>query len=151
METKLKLKEGEVLNILIGRLKKTKSEVAIDLNISDQTLSKAFNSEFLTSNIKQRSAAYLGVSESFFSGWYVSNLSEGEWNVMNEPDVKYESRIKVDELTAGEVMRYLEEKDRRHYEERARLLGIIENLTKSKWYENFATGVAVQCICIRAK
>lgn len=132
METKLKLKEGEVLNILIGRLKKTKSEVAIDLNISDQTLSKAFNSEFLTSNIKQRSAAYLGVSESFFSGWYVSNLSEGEWNVMNEPDVKYESRIKVDELTAGEVMRYLEEKDRRHYEERARLLGIIENLTKSK-------------------
>ena len=44
----------------------------------------------------------------------------------------YEREFRLDSLTAAEVMRYLEEKDRRHYEERARLLGIIENLTKLK-------------------
>lgn len=51
--------------------------------------------------------------------------------MMNEPDIKYDKK-KVDDMTAAEVLRYLEEKDRRHYEERARLLGIIENLTKTK-------------------
>lgn len=50
MGSKIKLKEGEVLNILVGRLKKSKSEIALDLNVSDQTLSKAFASEVLTLN-----------------------------------------------------------------------------------------------------
>ena len=108
METKIKLKEGEVLGILIGRLQKPKSEVAIDLNISDQTLSKSFNSEILTLNIKQRAAAYLGVVESYFSGWYVPNLSDADFDALKEPDVKYGKRVKVDELTAAEVLRYLE-------------------------------------------
>lgn len=132
MGSKLKLKEGEVLNILIGRLKKTKSEVAVDLNISDQTLSKAFASEFLTLNIKQRAASYLGVSESYFSGWFVPDLSDAEFEALNEPVGQYGKGGGGCELTAGEVMRYLEEKDRQHYAERNRLLTIIENLTKSK-------------------
>lgn len=129
MESKLKLKEGEVLNILIGRLKKTKSEVAIDLNISDQTLSKAFGSEFLTENIKRRAAQYLGVVESYFGGWYVPDLCDADFDQLNEPEPVYEKATNG-VLTASDVMKYLEEKDRRHYAERDRLLGIIEALSK---------------------
>ena len=131
MGSNIKLKEGEVLNILMGRLKKSKSEIAIDLNISDQTLSKAFASEFLTLNIKHRAAAYLGVKESYFSGWYVADMDGADFDALNEPDPVYvRGGSGSDPLTAAQVMNYLEEKDRRHYEERARLLGIIENLTR---------------------
>ena len=115
---------------MIKRLNKDKSEIAVDLNISVQTLSKAFSSEFLTRNIRQRAAAYLDVPESFFGGWYVPNLSDSDFDVVSEPAVKYEREWRIDSLPAAEVRRYLEEKDRRHWEERARLLGIIENLTK---------------------
>ena len=115
---------------MIKRLNKDKSEIAVDLNISVQTLSKSFSSEFLTRNIRERAAAYLNVPESFFGGWYIPNLSDSDFNLVEEPAVKYERELRIDSLTAGEVMRYLEEKDRRHYDERARLLGIIENLTK---------------------
>lgn len=139
MTSKLKLKEGEVFSILVGRLKKSKSEVASDLKISDQTLSKSFSSELLTTNIKRRAAEYLKVAESYFTGWYIPNLSESDFDMLKEPDVKYENRILLDELTAGQVMKYLEEKDIRfeeerirHYRERERLLAIIENLTKPK-------------------
>lgn len=48
--------------------------------------------------------------------------------VVNEDQPAYGDDI--EEMTVGEAMRYLEEKDRRHYEERGRLLAIIENLTK---------------------
>lgn len=132
MGSKIKLKEGEVLNILVGRLKKSKSEIALDLNISDQTLSKAFASEVLTLNMKQRAAAYLGVTEGYFSGWYVSDLDGADFDALNEPEPVYVKAPPMEPLTAAQVMNYLEEKDRRHYEERARLLGIIENLTKPK-------------------
>ena len=131
MDSKIKLKEGEVLNFLLSRLKKSKSEVALDLNISDQTLSKAFASEVLTLNMKQRAAAYLGVSPSYFSGWYVADTADGDFDVVQEPEPVYvRGGSGSGPLTAAQVMNYLEEKDRRHYEERARLLGIIENLTK---------------------
>lgn len=130
MDSKIKLKEGEVLNILVSRLKKSKSEIALDLNISDQTLSKAFASEILTLNMKQRAAAYLGVSAGYFSGWYVADLDVGDFDVLQEEAPVYVKGARGgDPLTAAQVMNYLEEKDRRHYEERARLLGIIENLT----------------------
>ena len=133
MDSKIKLKEGEVLNILVSRLKKSKSEIALDLNFSEQTLSKAFASEVLTLNMKQRAAAYLGVKESYFSGWYVADLDGADFDALNEPEPVYvRGSSGSDPLTAVQVMNYLEEKDRRHYEERARLLGIIENLTKPK-------------------
>lgn len=112
MTTKFKLKEGEVLGILIGRLRKSKSEVAEDLKISVQTLSKSFASELLTSNIKRKAANYLNVVESYFSGWYVPNLSESDFDSLNEPEMKYENKMGLDELTASEVMKYLEERDR---------------------------------------
>lgn len=132
MGSKIKLKEGEVLNILVGRLKKSKSEIALDLNVSDQTLSKAFASEVLTLNMKQRAAAYLGVKESYFSGWYVADLDNDDFDALQEPEPVYLRASSSEPLTAKQVMDYLEEKDRRHYDERARLLGIIENLTKPK-------------------
>ena len=138
MTTKFKLKEGEVLGILIGRLRKSKSEVAEDLKISVQTLSKSFASELLTSNIKRKAANYLNVVESYFSGWYVPNLSESDFDSLDEPEMKYENKMGLEELTASEVMKYLEERDRRfdeerirYYKERDRLLAIIENLTKT--------------------
>lgn len=141
MESKIKLREGEVLDFMVKRLNKDKSEIAADLNISVQSLSKSFSSEFLTRNIKQRAAAYLGVPESFFGGWYVPNLSDDDVAaaVVEEPRLEYRRTERVGELTAEQVLKYLEEKDRwfegermRHFEERGRLLTIIENLTKPK-------------------
>lgn len=137
MESKIKLREGEVFDILVKRLNKDKSEIAIELNISVQTLSKAFASEILTRNIRQRAAILLGVPESFFNGWYVPNLKDDDIGIVEEPRLEYQRAGQVGELTADQVLKYLEEKDKwfegervRHYEERARLLGIIENLTK---------------------
>jgi hypothetical protein len=77
----------------------------------------------LTTKIKKASSALFKVDVSFFD--------------FNEIGVEYEKDVKMEEtpnmleeMSVSEVLRYLEEKDRRHYEERARLLGIIENLTK---------------------
>lgn len=67
--------------------------------------------------------------ESYFGGWYIPDLSDGDFDQLNEPEPVYEKATNG-VLTAAEVMKYLEEKDRRHYEERDRLLGIIEALTK---------------------
>lgn len=139
MDSKIKLREGEVLDILVKRLNKEKSEIAGALNITPQHLSNVFKSEFLTQNIKQRAAVLFGVPESFFGGWYLPNLSDDDLaDMVEESRFEYrKGRGGVNDLTAGEVFKYLEEKDRwfegervRHFEERGRLLAIIENLTK---------------------
>ena len=90
MESKIKLREGEVFDILVKRLNKDKSEIAIELNISVQTLSKAFASEILTRNIRQRAAILLGVPESFFNGWYVPNLKDDDIGIVEEPRLEYQ-------------------------------------------------------------
>lgn len=71
MERKIKLKEGEVLNILVSRTRKTKSEIANDLEISDQHLANSFKSESLTQNVRAKAAALLGVEDWYFNGYYV--------------------------------------------------------------------------------
>lgn len=115
---------------------KSVTDVAKLLEIHPNHLSKIFKSEYLTSKIKSKAAKVFGVDESIFSGNTIANFSH---SVVSEPEVKYQKNGRVHELTAAEVLNYLEEKDRtfeeerkRHYEERARLLGIIENLTKPK-------------------
>lgn len=120
MESKIKLREGEVFDILVKRLNKDKSEIAIELNISVQTLSKAFASEILTRNIRQRAAILLGVPESFFNGWYVPNLKDDDIGIVEEPRLEYQRAGQVGELTADQVLKYLEEKDKWFEEERVR-------------------------------
>lgn len=136
MNDKTALKEGETLLILQRKSDMSVAEVAKLLEIHPNHLSKIFKSEFLTSKIKSKAAKIFGVSEYVFSGNSVSNFPN---SMVSEPETKYQRRLKAEDLTAAEVLKYLEEKDRcfederrRHYDERARLLGIIENLTKPK-------------------
>ena len=125
MNVKTTLKEGEVLLLLQRKSGKTVAEVAHLLEIHPNHLSKIFKSEKLTSKIRNKAALIFGVQENDFSGNSIAEFPQSA----NEPDVKYDSK-KIEDLSASEVMRFLEEKDRRHYEERGRLLAIIENLTK---------------------
>lgn len=94
-------------------------------------MSKLFKSEVLTLKVKSGAAALFGVDESVFDSGLYPDVPEVDPVYANEKAAGgYEQGRRLDNLTAAEVMKYLEEKDRRHYEERARLLGIIENLTK---------------------
>lgn len=127
MNVKTTLKEGEVLLLLQRKSGKTVAEVAHLLEIHPNHLSKIFKSEKLTSKIRNKAALIFGVQENDFSGNSIAEFPQSA----NEPDVKYDSK-KIEDLSASEVMRFLEEKDERHYIERGRLLAIIENLTKPK-------------------
>lgn len=125
MIEKKALKEGQVLLLLQRNSGKSVKEVAQLLEIHPNHLSKIFKSEKLTAKIRNKAAILFDVQESDFSGNTIAEFPQSA----NEPDVKYEKR-KVEEMSAAEVLRYLEEKDKRHFEERGRLLSIIENLTK---------------------
>lgn len=121
--------QGDIL--LINRSNLSKTDVANYLNIHPAHLSKLFKSEVLTQKIRKGAAALFGVGEEVFDSGLYPDVPEIDAIYVNEKVAGvYERELRIDSLTAGEVMRYLEEKDRRHYDERARLLGIIENLTK---------------------
>jgi len=129
--------EGEALLLLVKRSKKTNAEIAKMLDIHPNHLSKLFKSEKLTIKVKQKAALLFGVDVSVFEGKYLPQIPGFDFEV-DEPEIVY-NRENFGDMTAADAMRYLEEKDKRHYEERerhfeerARLLGIIENLTKSK-------------------
>jgi len=121
------LHQGERLNILANRSGISKAEIAKQLNVHPGHLSKLFKSELLTSKVRKSAAALFGVDESYFDG----DASLDQLEYVNESAPEYRT-IDFDSLTASNILRYLEEKDKRHYEERARLLIIIENLTKPK-------------------
>lgn len=126
MNEKTALKEGETLLILQRKSGKSVSEVAKLLDIHPNHLSKIFKSEFLSAKIRKRAAEVFEVPESVFSRNTVANFPQ---SVVNEPEPEYvKGKRRVEDMTAAEVLRYLEEKDKRHFEERARLLGIIEKL-----------------------
>ena len=115
--------------LLSNRSKLKKEEIAKNLEIHPSHLSKIFNSEVLTSKIRRKAASFFQVDEAVFDEAPSLDLLQYQSEAVNEPDIEYKSR-QVEEMTVSEVIRYLEEKDRRHYEERGRLLAIIENLTK---------------------
>lgn len=123
--------QGDILLLLVNRSNLSKADVAKSLNVHPAHLSKLFRSEVLTLKIRKGAAALFGVDESVFdSGLYPDVPEIDPLYVSEKAAGVYERELRLDSLTAAEVMRYLEEKDRRHFEERARLLGIIENLTK---------------------
>lgn len=129
MNKEKSLSEGEALLLLVRRSGKSGIEVAKLLNIHPNHLSKLFKSERLTLKIKNQAAEVFNVPLSAFDSVKSDELPVPD--MVSEPEGgKYERELRLDSLTAGEVMRYLEDKDKRHFEERARLLGIIENLTK---------------------
>lgn len=121
------LHQGERLSVLANRSGISKFEMAKQLNIHPGHLSKLFKSELLTSKIRKGASALFGVDESYFE----EEFSTDQLAFVNESTPEYRA-IDFDSLTAANILRYLEEKDRRHFEERARLLAIIENLTKPK-------------------
>lgn len=137
MDNEKSLTEGEALLLLVRRSGKQGVEIAKMLNIHPNHLSKLFKSERLTSKIKNRAAHIFNVPLSTFDAIDSDSISLPD--AINEPESIYEKRPKIENLTAGDVLKYLEEKDRwfederrRYYEERGRLLAIIENLTKPK-------------------
>jgi len=121
------LTEGEILLLLVRRSGRDGKEIAEMLNIHPNHLSKLYKSESLTQKIKRSAARIFKVDESVF--FNINGIGLPSADIVKEPDNEYG---KVEEMTALDAFRYLEEKDKRHFEERARLLGIIENLTKSK-------------------
>lgn len=129
MNKEKSLTEGEALLLLVRRSGKSGVDIAKLLNIHPNHLSKLFKSARLSFKVKQRAAEVFNVPLSAFEISTPSDVFVPD--VVQEPDPQYEKR-KVEEMSAAEVMRYLEEKDKRHYEERGRLLAIIENLTITK-------------------
>lgn len=118
------LHQGERLLLLVNRSGMSKIEVAQQLNINPGHLSRLFKSEILTTKIKKASCALFNVDMAFF------DFSELEITDSQAEKESFDKLKNLEDISAIEVMRYLEEKDKRHYEERVRLLGIIENLTK---------------------
>lgn len=130
------LHQGERLLVLSNRSELSRAEIAEKLNIHPGHLSKLFKSEILTSKIKKMSAALFKVDESYFDQQNFDTETSGSYPLLSEIKPLNEVRL-VEEMSATEVIRYLQEKDKRfeeernkHYEERGRLLAIIENLTK---------------------
>lgn len=128
-----KPKQGEILLLLTNRSGIPKGKVAELLNVDPSHLSNLFKSELLTTKVKKGAMQIFGVDESIFD---ISSLEEFSGPMVSEPSVSYFAK-NIDDLNAGEVFRYLEEKDNRfeeervrHHEERVMLLNIIENLTK---------------------
>lgn len=115
------LHQGERLLLLVNRSGISKNEVAKQLSIKPGHLSRLFKSEILTTKIKKAASALFSVDISYF------DFNEVDYSGDTEPPPTYTD---LEQMSALEVMRYLEEKDNRHYQERSRLLAIIENLTK---------------------
>lgn len=129
------LTEGEILLLLVRRSGMEAKDIAEKLNIHPGHLSKLFKSEKLTSKIKRGASDLFGVPLDIFRNASSENFPD--FNFTNEPIAPYKTG--KEPLTAAEVLRYLEEKDKafelersRHHDERSRLLVIIENLSKSK-------------------
>jgi len=126
--------------ILAHRSKLSASDICKGLEINASYLSRLYKSELLTENIRRRAARLFQVPESVFRD---GEVGEGE-SVVNEPPARYEAmKREVEGMTAAEVLRYLEEKDKRHHaervekdrqhhEDRGRLLAIIERLTEKR-------------------
>ena len=134
MDNNKKAREGEVLMLLVKRSGKEGREVAESLGITPGYLSTLYKSEILRKVFKKRVIAYFGVDESVFNGDHLIGIPEP--SMVAEPVGRY-VKGKVEEMSAAEVLRYLEDKDKRfeaervrHFQERDRLLKIIENLTK---------------------
>lgn len=122
------LHQGERLLLIANRSGMTRKEIAHRLNIHPGHLSKLFKSELLTSKIKKGASELFDIPISFFETAEMGSV-DFKMSELNEPDSEYQTR-QIGEMTAGEVFQYWEEKDKRHWEERGRLLAIIENLTK---------------------
>ena len=100
-------RQGEILLLLSNRSGKSKSEIAENLNINPSHLSKLFKSEILTSKIKAAASEYFGVDISIFEGSNLGQLPNPQ--LASEPGFEYFRQL--DDMTAGEVLKYMEEKD----------------------------------------
>jgi hypothetical protein len=119
------LTEGELLLLLVRRSEIDAKNIAEKLNIHPGHLSKMFKSERLTNKMKRAICKLFELPDTFFDDTDGSSIP-----VFTVNEKQQEYGIEIEDMTAGEALRYLEEKDRRHYEERGRRLAIIENLTK---------------------
>lgn len=118
--------QGEILLLLSNRSQLSKADIAHQLNLNRSSLSRCFKSENLTMKVKKAAAAFFDVDISIFDG---VGLEAFPGFILEEPEVIYK-RKDIEAMDGAEVLKHLEAKDRRHHEERMRLLVIIENLTK---------------------
>lgn len=112
--------------MLSNRSQMSKADIAQHLNINPGSLSRLFKSENLTSKVKRAAAKVFDVDISIFDG---VGLEAFPGFILEEPEVIYKPKD-IEAMDGAEVLKHLEAKDRRHHEERMRLLVIIENLTK---------------------
>lgn len=129
MEKNTTHRQGDVLLLLVHRSGMQKKEVAEKLEIHPNHLSRVFDSEKLTKKVRLKAAKLFNVPESAFDNQEFTAALKDIPGMLKEADVPYKP-VDLSGLTAAEVFKLLEENDRRHYEERGRLLAIIENLTK---------------------
>lgn len=119
------LTQGETLMILQKRSELSVDELAKMLEVHPNHLSKVFKSKIVSAKLKSKACKIFNVPESIFNDGYFDGNTQID--VVAEPKAAY---VPNTGLTAADVMKYLEEKDRRHYAERDRLLGIIEALSR---------------------
>lgn len=118
------LHQGERLLLLANRSQLNKKEIAERLGIHPAHLSKIFQSEKISQKIKKSAAELFRVELSYFE----------EESALDPIAYIIHSKDEVDsgDLPFSDFIRLLDQKDRRHHEERLRLLMIIENLTNPK-------------------
>lgn len=130
MNKEKSLTEGEALLLLVRRSGKSGVEIAKLLNIHPNHLSKLFKSERLTSKLKNQAAEVFNVPLSAFDT-VTGAVDIPLPDVVNEPETKYEAVPRLDSMSVGELLEYLERKDIRYHEERSRLIGLLERKEKN--------------------
>lgn len=128
MEKTTSVRHGDVLLLLVHRSQMQKQDVAAKLDIHANSLSRLFKSEKITLKVRKKAAELFDVPLSIFEDPGIAR-QWSEIQEVSEPEVVYKPK-ELEGMDAAEVLRHLEAKDRRHHEERMRLLVIIENLTK---------------------
>lgn len=106
----------------------TVKEAAQKLKVHPNYLSTIFRSELLTEKMRRKASELFGESMEI---WNDSN----KIGMVMEPHARYgieQDESEVAEMSAEEVLAYLQKKDDQYHAERMMLMKIIDNLTLMK-------------------
>lgn len=113
--------------LLVHRSGMTGKEASKKLQIHPSHLSKIFRSEFLTEKMRRKACELFGESMDVWSDYTKIGM-------VMEPQARYgvsgeDEADDVEEMSAGEVLAYLQKKDDQYHAERMMLMKIIDNLS----------------------
>ena len=129
MDNTKKVREGEILMLLVKRSGKEGREVADALGITPGYLSTLYKSEMIRMALKKRVAEYFNVGVEVFDSEFMNDVPVPD--MVGEPEVKYDKPLKFENMTMAGLLEYLERKDMRYHEERSRLIGLLERKEKN--------------------